>query len=474
MYEGRPLRRVFFASTMGMATAAACYPQQAIEKANLSYGKVLSFFTDWKSNSDSEQLHKHVNLSGLPDTVDDEQKPKEKSPEKMKETDVGGEFHVRHILVLKFYDVEIFCFFSLPSYHHFFFHSGMRDSDNFIPGYEYIASAIIDELSNAVKGWGVAVEELENMAHVILKEIMAGINEDINIQTGGWVGQEHKPQVVLDGKDLVRRIANEVLEAIEADMNVQTGGRLEQKRELCLESKHLAKSIVDSIMKEVEYDIKQGESDAPYLFSLRDELRKLAIKMFENEIYQASMGIGRNVKRIHVNVDMLSETVGRQLKERIEELYIRSNCAGEFDDREVAIIDFQEIRKSVTGGLGKYLSDHSLVTPHAKENSVHVVKDWGELTKRVVNAMTRAFQNDIETETRRLETTKKPSIVIDARNLVLSVVEEITEAIQEDIDIQTGKGFRSEEANVRDEKPVGDDPGQSEPEDKVMYSTRSR
>ena len=149
LYEGRPLRRVFFASTMGMATAAACYPQQAIEKANLSYGKVLSFFTDWKSNSDSEQIHKHVNLSGLPDTVDDEQKPKEKSPAKMKETDLGGEFHVRHILVLKFYDVEIFCFFLLPSYLQFFFHSGIRDSDNFIPGYEYIAGAIIDELSNA-------------------------------------------------------------------------------------------------------------------------------------------------------------------------------------------------------------------------------------------------------------------------------------------------------------------------------------
>ena len=342
----------------------------------------------------------------------------------------------------------------------------------YVPGFDHVAEAVIDEVSEALHGRGVVVHELENMAQVTMKEIFEGVSEDIEIQTGGWVGREHKPHAVLNGRELVRRIAQEVLEAIEEDMNIQTGGKLERKRDLYFDSGRLAKSIVDSVMDEVDRDTKEAEASTPYLFSVPKELGELAMKELQNNIDKAAIGIGRNVGRVHVDVDALAEEIGKQLKDRIEEHYIRANSVGEIRGREVAIVDFGEIRKSVGGAMKKNLAENPLVTPRPGDEPIHVVEEWGELTKRVVETMTKAIQEDIEIQTGGAKLGTSPKVVIDARGLMTSIIEEITEAVQEDIDIQTGRGFRSEEAKSRDEKARGD-PGQSEPEDKDMYSTRS-
>lgn len=122
--------------------------------------------------------------------------------------------------------------------------------------------------------------------------------------------------------------------------------------------------------------------------------------------------------------------------------------------------------------MKKNLAAHPLVTPRPGDEPLHVIREWDELIKRVVETVTRGIQEDIEVQTGGAQLGKGPKVVIDARKLVTSVMEEITEAVEEDFDIQTGRGFRSEEAKTRDEKPRGD-PGQSEPEDKDMYPTRS-
>lgn len=350
-------------------------------------------------------------------------------------------------------------------------------SPMYVPGFDHIADAIIEEVSEALHARGVVVHELDHMAHETMKEILAGVSEDIEIQTGGWAGREHKPHAVLDGKSLVRRIADEVLQAIEEDMNIQTGGKLERKRDLYFDSERLAKNIVDSVMAEVNRDIKETGASTPYLFSDTKELGQLALKELQNNIDQAAIGIGRNVGRVHVDVDALSEEVGMQLKDRIEERYIRANSIGELRDREVAIVDFGEIRKSVGGTMKRNLTENALVSPRPGNEPVHVVKEWGELAKGVVETMTKAIQEDIEIQTGGAKLGKSPRVVIDARGLMTSVIEEIAEAVQEDFDIQTGRGFRSDESKARDEKPRGEkprgEPGQSEPEDKDMYSTRS-
>ena len=342
----------------------------------------------------------------------------------------------------------------------------------YVPGFDHLADAVIDEVSEALHGRGVVVHELDHMAHATMKEILAGVSEDIEIQTGGWVGREHKPHAVLDGKTLVRRIANEVLQAIEEDMNIQTGGKLERKRDLYFDSERLARNIVDSVMGEVDRDIKKTGASTPYLFSVPKELGEFALKEFQKTVDQAAIGVGRNVGRVHVDVEALSEEVGKQLKDRIEERYIRANSIGELGDRDVAIVDFGEIRKSVGGAMKKNLSENPLVSPRPGNEPVHVVEDWAQMTKQVVETMTKAIEEDIEIQTGGAKLGTKRKVVIDTRGLVTNVLKEITEAVEEDIDIQTGRGFRSEESKVRDEKPRGE-PGQSEPDDKDMYSTRS-
>ena len=342
----------------------------------------------------------------------------------------------------------------------------------YVPGFDHIAEAVIQEVSEALHGRGVIIYELDHLAHVTMKEILDGVSEDIQIQTGGWAGREHKPHAVLSGEELVRRVANEVLQAIEEDMNIQTGGKLERKRDLYFNSGQLAKNIVDSVMGEVERDVKEPQTSSPYLFSVPEDLTKLALKKLQDDIDQAAIGVGRNVGQVHVDVDALSDEVGQQLKERIEEFYIRANSIGELRAREVAIVDFGEIRKSVGGNMKKDLSENPLISPRPGNEPLHVVKDWGEMAKRIVETTTKAIQEDIEIQTGGAKLGTSPRIVIDARGLVSKVIEEITEAVQEDIDIQTGRGFRSEEAKSRDEKSGGE-PGQSEPEDKDMYSTRS-
>ena len=344
-------------------------------------------------------------------------------------------------------------------------------SPMYVPGFDHIADAVIDEVSEALHGRGVVVNELEHMAQVTMKEILDGVSEDIEIQTGGWSAREHKPHAVLDGKTLVRRIADEVLQAIEEDMNIQTGGKLERKRDLYFDSTRLAKNIVDSVMNEVTRDVKEGETSTPYLFSVPKELGDLAQKEFQKSIDQAAIGIGRNVSRVHVDVEALSEEVGKQLNERIEEFYIRDNSMGNLGNREVAIVDFGEIRKGVSGAMRKNLAENPLVSPRPGDEPLHVIEDWGEMTKKVVETMTKAIQEDIEIQTGGAKLGRKTRVVINAKDLLAGVLEEITEAVEEDIDIQTGRGFRSEEAKDRDEK-LGE-PGQSEPEDKDMYPTRS-
>ena len=349
---------------------------------------------------------------------------------------------------------------------------GIMYSPMYVPGFDHIADAVIEEVSEALHGRGVMVHELDHMAHVTMKEILDGVSEDIEIQTGGWVGREHKPHAVLDGKTLVRRIADEVLQAIEEDMNIQTGGKLERKRDLYFDSERLAKNIVDSVMREVDRDIKETGASTPYLFSVPKKLGEFALKEFQNNIDQAAMGIGRNVGRVHVDVEAFSEEVGKQLKDRIEERYIRANSNGELRDRDIPIVDFGEIRKNVGGSMKKNLTENPLVSPRPGDEPVHVVEDWAEMTKQVVETVTKAIEEDIEIQTGGAKLGTKRRVVIDTRGLVTSFIKEITEAVEEDIDIQTGRGFRSEESKARDEKPGGE-PGQSEPEDKDMYPTRS-
>ncbi len=349
---------------------------------------------------------------------------------------------------------------------------GIMYSPMYVPGFDHVADAVIDEVSEALHGRGVVVHELDHLAHVTMKDILDGVSEDIEIQTGGWVGREHKHHAVLDGRTLVRKIADEVLQAIEEDMNIQTGGRLERKRDLYFDSGRLTKNIVDSLMEQVDQDIKETGKSKPYLFSDPKELGMLAMKELQEDIDRAAIGIGRNVGRVHIDVDALSEEVGKQLKERIEERYIRGNSLGELRDREVAIVDFGEIRKSVGGTMKKNLTENPLVTPRPGNEPVHVIEDWGEMAKQVVETMTKAIQEDIEIQTGGAKLGTRPKVVIDARGLVTSVIEEVTEALEEDIDIQTGRGFRSEEGKTRDEKPRGE-PGQAEPEDKDLYPTRS-
>lgn len=177
-------------------------------------------------------------------------------------------------------------------------------------------------------GRGVAIHELDRMAHVAMKEVLEGISEDIEIQTGGWVGREHKHHAVLDGRSLIRKIADEVLQAIEEDMNVQTGGSLERKRDLYFDTPRLAKKIAASVMGDVERDIKKTGTSAPYLLSDPQKLSELAMKELQNNIDQASIGIGRNVGRVHLDVDALSEAIGKQLKDGIEERYIHGTSIG--------------------------------------------------------------------------------------------------------------------------------------------------
>ena len=358
---------------------------------------------------------------------------------------------------------------------------GIMLSPIYVPGLEDLADAVATEISEGLHGRGVVVPQLDQMAHAITSEVVDAINEDIEIQTGGWSSSEHKPHAILNAKDLVKMVAKEVMEAIEEDMNIQTGGSLEKKRDLFLDSTLLSEKIVDVLMKEVDRDMKKPDAkelDGPFLFSLPQELGQLATKELYKNIESASTAIGLQIRRIHVDVKSLADSVGRQLKDRIEASYIRAKAMGEVSDkREILINDMDEIRRNVSSIVKQKLDDDSLVTPRPGNEPLHVVKEFSSLTQRVVESMTKAIQEDIEVQTGGARKGRRLNIVIDARELTKKVVEEIEQAIAEDIDIQTGRGFRSERNKEPEEKPTKSpepgSPGQSDPEDKDMYSTRS-
>ena len=226
---------------------------------------------------------------------------------------------------------------------------GIMLSPMYVPGFDHLADAVSSEIKETLQGRGVVISEVDHLAHVITKDVLAGINEDIEIQTGGWTSPEHAPHAVLSASDIIKMVAKEVLDAIEEDMDIQIGGgTAEQKRDLFLDSKELSTKIVVSIMKRVESDMKKSDVDTPFLFSLPGQLGKIATQKLVDDIEEASMGVGRHLHRIFLDVDVLSETVGRQLKDEIEERYIRAKAMGQLSsDRDIEIVDLDEIRKKV-------------------------------------------------------------------------------------------------------------------------------
>ena len=112
------------------------------------------------------------------------------------------------------------------------------------------------------------------------------------------------------------------------------------------------------------------------------------------------------------------------------------------------------------------------MTPRPGDEPLHVIEEVGELTKRVVEEMTKAIQEDIDIQTGGgAGHGKKFNVGIDASQLTKRIIEEMEEALEEDFDIQTGRGFRSEGKEEPEEK-IGN-PGQSDVNDKDMYSKRS-
>lgn len=354
---------------------------------------------------------------------------------------------------------------------------GIMLSPMYVPGLEHLADAFATEVSEALHGRGVFVAELKHMAHVITREVLDAINEDIEIQTGGWSSRDHKAHVVIDAKDFIKKATKEVVDAIEQDMNIQTGEPMEKERDLFLDSIQLSTKIVDAVMLEVDRDLKKpGTSDGPFLFSLPQQLSELATKKLDENIENAAAAIGLDIRRIHVDVDSLADDVGRQLKDRIEAKYIRAKAMGELNsDREIALTDLDEIRKKVGATLKGMLNEDPLVTPRPGNEPVHVVEEFGSLRKRVVEEMTKAIREDIDVQAGEAKPGRRLSILIDATQLVKKVMEEIEEAVEENIDIHTGRGFQSEHKQEPEEKPVETpgNPGQSDPEDKDLYSTRS-
>ena len=358
---------------------------------------------------------------------------------------------------------------------------GVMLSPMSVEGFEQLADALVAEVSEGLHGRGVVVTELEHVARAIMREALEAVDEDIEIQTGGWSAREHRAaHVVVSAQELIKKVAKEVMAAIEEDMNIQTGGSLEKKRDLFLDSRALSTKIVDAVMEEVDRDLKKepGASDAPFLFSLPQQLGELTAKNLDKNIEDAAIAIGLQIRRIHVDVESLADDVGRQLKEGIERNYIRAKAMGELDsDREIALTDLNEIRKKVASTVKVKLIENPLVTPRAGNEPVHVVEEFGRLTKRVVEGMTKAIQEDIEVQTGGARQGRRLNIVIDTAPLV-KALEEIHDAVEEDIDIQTGRGFRSKPKEEPEEKPAegtppGGNPGQSDAEDKDMYSTRS-
>ena len=357
---------------------------------------------------------------------------------------------------------------------------GIVLSPMYLHGFEQLADALATEVSEGLHGRGVVVTQLEHVARVIMRETLDAIDEDIEIQTGGWSAREHKAHVVVNAQELIKKVAKEVMAAIEEDMNIQTGGSLEKKRDLFLDGARLSTKIVDAVMEEVDRDLKKepGASDAPFLFSLPQQLGELAAKNLDKNMEDAATAIGLQIRRIHVDVASLADDVGRQLKDGIERNYIRAKAMGELDsDREIALNDLNEIRKKVASTVKSKLTENPLVSPRAGNEPVHVVEEFGSLTKRVVEGMTKAIQEDIEVQTGGARQGRRLSIVIDTTPLV-KALDEIRDAVEEDIDIQTGRGFRAEPKEEPEEKPAkgtppGGNPGQSDAEDKDMYSTRS-
>ena len=115
------------------------------------------------------------------------------------------------------------------------------------------------------------------------------------------------------------------------------------------------------------------------------------------------------------------------------------------------------------------MEQNPLVTPRPGNEPLHVVEEVGDLTKRVVDEMTKAIQEDIDIQTGGAVGHGK-RVVIDARELTKRVIEEMEEALEEDFDIQTGRGFLRKDKAAQEQ---AGNPGQSEASDKDMYSTRS-
>jgi hypothetical protein len=262
--EGRPLRRVFFAGTLGAATAAVCYPGKASSTLKSAYHKLTSLGSDEKPDSKTKNVR-------LGENVD--------------------QFRSGETLMLE--EVII------------------------------ISEMVYDELKKWLHIDDIHLPDVMSICNEVVHEVFLGISEDFEIQTGGYVNTETphaSSDVVLHAKDVTQRVVQEVLDSINEDMEIQTGGVVTGLPTISLDSTVLAKEISVAVTKALERDVASGSTDH-YLFSNPAGLSRVVCEEYTKRV-DASIRSQVPTGKCHViiNSTSLAAKTAAEVKVAIDSL----------------------------------------------------------------------------------------------------------------------------------------------------------
>ena len=217
--KGRPLRRVFYAGTLGTATAAVCYPEKASSTAKSAYHKLASLVSGGDKAGTKAQ--------------------KVKFDEKVDQFRSGETLMLEEVIIL--------------------------------------SEMVYDELLKWIRVDEVHLPDVMAICNEVVREVFLGISEDFEVQTGGYVhadepreeshaGPNASSDVVLHAKDVTQRVVQEVLDSINEDLEIQTGGVVSGIPTIALNSSIIAKDISTAVTKALERDIASASTEH-YLFS---------------------------------------------------------------------------------------------------------------------------------------------------------------------------------------------------------------
>ena len=143
-----------------------------------------------------------------------------------------------------------------------------------------VSEMVYDELKRWLHIDDIHLPDVKTICNEVVQEVLLGISEDFEIQTGGYVNVESphaSSDVVLHAKDVTQRVVKEVLDSINEDMEIQTGGAVSGVPTIALDSTVLAKDISTAVTKALERDVASGSTDQ-YLFS---DPARLSLVVFE-------------------------------------------------------------------------------------------------------------------------------------------------------------------------------------------------